>query len=47
MVLMVRSKQAILVPSSAESHEALTVWIISAIVRGVYRPKGQKTAVNA
>jgi hypothetical protein len=39
---MVRSKQAIQVPSSADSHEALTVWIISAIVRGVYRRKGQK-----
>jgi hypothetical protein len=44
---MVRSKQAIKEPSSAESHEALTVWIISAIARGVYRPKGQKTVVNA
>jgi hypothetical protein len=44
---MVRSKQAILVPSSAESHEALTVWIISAIARGVYCRKGQKTVVNA
>jgi hypothetical protein len=47
MVLMMRSKQAIQVPSSADSHEALTVWIISAIARGVYRPKGQKTAVDA
>jgi hypothetical protein len=44
---MVRSKQAILQPSSAEIHEALTVWIISGIERGVYRWKGQKTAVNA
>jgi hypothetical protein len=47
MVLMVRSKQAFQLPSSTESHEALTVWIISAIARGVYRWKGQKTAVNA
>jgi hypothetical protein len=44
---MVRSKQAIQEPSSAESHEALTVWIISAIARAVYRPEGQKTVVNA
>jgi hypothetical protein len=47
MVLMVRSKQAILEPSSAESHEALTVLIISATARGVYRPEGQKAVVNA
>ncbi len=39
---MMRSKQAIQMPSSPESHEALTVWIISAIARGVYRWKGQK-----
>jgi len=44
---MMRSKQAIQLPSSTESHEALTVWIISAIARAVYRPKGQKTVVNA
>jgi hypothetical protein len=44
---MMRSKQAIQMPSSAESHEALTVWIISRIERGVYRWRGQKTAVNA
>jgi hypothetical protein len=47
MVLMVRSKQAIQLPSSTESHEALTVWIISPIARAVYRPKGQKTVVDA
>jgi hypothetical protein len=44
---MMRSKQAIQMPSSAESHEALTVWIISRIERGVYRRKRQKTAINA
>jgi hypothetical protein len=44
---MVRSKQAFQLPSSTESHEALTVWIISRIERGVYRRKRQKTAVNA
>jgi hypothetical protein len=42
MVLMARSKQAILNPSSAESHEALTMSIISAIARVVYRRKRQK-----
>jgi hypothetical protein len=42
-----RSKQAIQLPSSTESHEALTVWIISAIARGVYSQRGQKTVVNA
>jgi hypothetical protein len=44
---MMRSKQAIQMPSSADSHEALTVWIISRIERGVYRRKRQKTAINA
>jgi hypothetical protein len=44
---MMRSKQAIQMPSSADSHEALTVWIISRNERGVYRLKGQKTAVDA
>jgi hypothetical protein len=44
---MMRSKQAIQLPSSTDSHEALTVWIISRIERGVYRRKRQKTAINA
>jgi hypothetical protein len=42
MVLMVRSKQAILQPSSAEIHETLTMWIISGIGQGVHRRKRQK-----
>jgi hypothetical protein len=44
---MMRSKQAIQLPSSTESHEALTVWIISRIERGVYRRKRQKTSIDA
>jgi hypothetical protein len=36
MVLMVRSKQAMLMPSSAEIHETLTMWIIGGIDEGVH-----------
>jgi hypothetical protein len=38
---MARSKQALWLPSSVDGHEALTVWIISAKTRVVYRRKRQ------
>src|ERR1700735_5610493 len=42
-VLMVRSKQAMRMPSSAEIHETLTVWIISGIGEVVHCRKRQKS----